>query len=408
MSCGDDLKTLLSRYVDGELSPEERARVDEHVAACVPCRDLLQLFQKNESLLSNALSTESFGNSVIETVISEIKREGVPAEAKPVEEAVEFSRFKPGLQLAAAALLLVGLVALLNHSHSHEMTALQAKLGQLATSQQELTLRLAGNQEEYTQVLRSMRIQDALRNAPEGWGLGYITPQHLVIRASFDPKLYGAFAIYRHAEGEADERFAKLNGARLESPEYIDASVKPGQAYVYKFRAYRSAREDDSVESLPMVLRVPRVQELAPEKGVRVQCVDIAVTHKLAKFVLTRVIDSHSISEEFLVKPGERLGELREVAGAGLVDFRTNLTLDRLEDGNQTLAVSYVRALLDSHGQPIMDSISKNGTVVVKTEQQDGVLSIRPNLRAFFRTAGAATADVDLWKGSWLQVRSQD
>ncbi|HVR84921.1 MAG TPA: hypothetical protein VMU54_11465, partial [Planctomycetota bacterium] len=62
----------------------------------------------------------------------------------------------------------------------------------------------------------------------------------------------------------------------------------------------------------------------------------------------------------------------------------------------------------DSNGQPIMDSISRNGTVVVKTEQQDGVLSIRPNLRAFFRTVGAATADVDLWKGSWLQVRAQD
>ena len=81
MPCGDEIKTLLSRYVDGELSPEERTRVDEHVAACTPCRELLQIFQKNESLLSNALSTESFGNAVIESVISEIKREGMPPEA---------------------------------------------------------------------------------------------------------------------------------------------------------------------------------------------------------------------------------------------------------------------------------------------------------------------------------------
>src|SRR5579864_556712 len=138
MPCGDDLKTLLSRYVDGELSPEERTRVDEHVVACVPCRDLLQLFQKNESLLSNALSTESFGNNVIEAVISEIKREGVPAEAKPVEEGLEFSRFKPVLQLAAAALLIVGLVALLSSSHSREMTALQARLDQMGKAHQDL------------------------------------------------------------------------------------------------------------------------------------------------------------------------------------------------------------------------------------------------------------------------------
>jgi len=408
MSCGDDLKTLLSRYVDGELSPEERTRVDEHVAACVACREMLQIFQKNESLLSNALSTESFGNTVIEAVLTEIKRDEVPAEAKAVEEAPEVSRFKPMLQLAAAVLLVVGLIVMLNGSHSRELSDLQARLNKVVGIQQELTLRLSTTQEESNQLFRSMRTQDALRYAPEGWGLGYITPQHLVVRASFDPKLYGAFALYRHAEGEADDRFVKLNGARLESPEYIDASVKPGQAYVYKFRAFRSTREDDFVESLPIIMRVPRVQELAPEKGIRVQCVDIAVTHKLAKFILNRVIDGHTVSEEFLVKPGERLGDVRDVAGVGTVDFRTNLTLDRLEDGNQTLAVSYVRALLDSNGQPIMESISKNGTVVVKTENQEGVLSIRPNLRAFFRTSGAATADVDLWKGSWMQVRAQD
>lgn len=406
MSCGDDLKTLLSRYVDGELSPEERTRADEHVAACVPCRELLQIFQKNESLLSNALSTESFGNNVIEAVISEIKREGVPTETSALEVPVEPARLKPWMQIAAAALFAVGLVVILNGSHSREMSDLQAKLNKLAGTTQDLTERLAVNQAESNRLLVSMRVEDALRRAPEGSGLAYITPQHLVVRASFDPKLYGAFAVYRHAEGESDDRFAKLHGARLESPEFIDVSVKPGQGYVYKFRAYRSAREEDFVESLPIIMRVPRVPELSPEKGIRIQCIDIAVTHKLAKFVLTRTVDGQPISEEFLVKPGERLGEIRELPGAGRVDFRTNLTLDRLEDGNQTLAVSYTRALLDSSGQPIMDSISKDGKVEVKTERVDGVLSIRPNLRAFFRTAGAAAADADLWKGSWMQARA--
>jgi len=44
----------------------------------------------------------------------------------------------------------------------------------------------------------------------------------------------------------------------------------------------------------------------------------------------------------------------------------------------------------------------------VKTEQMEGVLSIRPNFRSFFRSSGASTADVELWKGSWLQVRAQN
>src|SRR6266513_567109 len=122
MACGDDMKTLLSRHVDGELSAEERARVEEHVAACAPCRELLQLFQKNESILSNALSTESFGNAVIESVISEIKRDGQPIEARPVEEgATEWFRSRPILQLAAAALLVIGLVVVLNASHNRDL-----------------------------------------------------------------------------------------------------------------------------------------------------------------------------------------------------------------------------------------------------------------------------------------------
>ena len=409
MSCGDDLKTLLSRYVDGELGPEERTHVDEHVAACVPCRELLQIFQKNESLLSNALSTESFGNTVIENVINEIKRDGDPADAKPFVEVAEVSRFRAMAPLAAAALIAVGLVGILALSYNREMSSLQDRIGQMKAAQQDLSERMAANQAESNRLITSMRVEEALRRAPEGSALSaFITPQHLVVRASFDPKLYGAFSVYRHAEGEGDDKFAKLNTGRLDSPEFTDVTVKPAQGYVYKFRAYRSSREDDFVESLPIVMRVPRVQEVAPEKGVRVQCVDIAVTHKLAKFVLTRIVNGKAVNEEFLAKPGERLGEVRDLPGLGNVDFRTHLTLDRLEDGNQTLEVNYTRALLDSNGQPIMESISKDGKVEVKTERVDGVLSIRPNLRAFFRTVGAQSADVSLWKGSWIQVRAAE
>jgi hypothetical protein len=410
MACGDDLKTLLSRHVDGELSPEERARVEEHVAACAPCRELLQLFQKNESLLSNALSTESFGNTVIEAVISEIKREDQPLEAKPVEEgATEWFRARPVLQLAAAGLLVVGLVAVLSASHSRDLASLKAEIRNLSTQQQSHVEQVSRQSEEYEKLFLGMRSADAMRSAPNGGMLAYVaTPQHLVVRASFDLKLYGAFAIYRRVEGETNDKFTKMNSdRRLDSPEFIDTSVKPGSAYVYKFRAYRSIKDDDFVESLPVTMRVPRVQEFSPEKGIRVQCIEIGFSHKVAKFLLHRTIGGRTLTEEFVIKPGERLGEVRDLPGFGNVDFRTNLTLDLLEDGNQTLAVRYTKAVLDSNGKELIERF-KDGTVEVKTEEQDGVLSIRPNMRARFRTPGAATADVDIWKGSWIQVRTQD
>lgn len=410
MACGDDMKTLLSRLVDGELSAEERARVDEHVAACAPCRDLLQIFQKNESILSNALSTESFGNAVIESVIGEIKREGPPLEAKPIEDgAAEGSRIRPALQLAAAALLIVGLVAVLNSSHNRDMEKMQSQVKALSTRVQVQTEQSYRTNEEYERLIQSIRVEDALRNAPERRTLsGFLTPQHLIIRASFDLKLFGGYAVYRRGEGEPNGLFVRLGGERrLESPEYIDALVKPGTAYVYKFRAYRSAKDDDFVESLPITMRVPKIKEISLESGVRVQCVDIGYTHKVAKFQLHRLIDGKTVTEEFAIRPGERLGEIVDVPGFGRVDFRTNLTLDRLEDGNQTLAVKYTRAVLDDNGKEVFVRF-KDGTVEVKTEEVDGVLSIRPNLRAFFRTGATPAADVDLWKGSWIEVRSQD
>jgi hypothetical protein len=409
MACGDDLKNQLSRYVDGELSSEERARVDEHVAACAPCRELLQIFQKNESLLSNALSTESFGNAVIESVLSEIKREAQPIEARPVEEgATEWVRSRPLLPLAAAALLVVGLAVVLNASHNREIQKVNDQIATLTEKVRAAAETISKTAEEYERTIAGYRVEIAMKGAPERQPiLLYMAPQQLLVRASFDPKLYGAYDVLRRGEGQPNDQYVKLNDRRLESPEYFDSSVKPGAAYVYKFRAYRSGKNDDFVESLPVTMRLPRAQEYAVEKTIRVQCVEIAVTHKVAKFLLHRVVNGRTVSQEFVINPGDRLGELRQVAGLGNVDFRTNLTLEKLEDGNQTLPIRYTRAALDANGKEQIRSF-RDGTVELLTEEVDGVLSIRPNRRALFRTASAAQPDVDIWGGSWMQVRAQE
>jgi predicted anti-sigma-YlaC factor YlaD len=195
MACGDDLKNLLSRYVDGELSPEERARAEEHVAACVPCRELLQIFQKNESLLSNALSTESFGNTVIEGVISELKREAQPIEAKPIDEgASEWFRNRPTIALAAAALFVVGLVGILSVSHNRDIQKMQELVAGQTAKVQALTDTVSAVREELEKTLIASRIDDAMRHAPSGRTISaYISSaHHLVVRSSFDLKHFGS------------------------------------------------------------------------------------------------------------------------------------------------------------------------------------------------------------------------
>jgi len=404
MACGDDLRTQLSRYVDGELSVEERAHVDEHVAACAPCRELLQIFQKNESLLSNALATESFGNAVIESVISEIKKEAQPVDARPFEETT--FRYRPALALAAAALLVIGLIVVLNSSHNRDLQKTNDQLAILWDKMQIQAVAALKAAEDQERLIASLRSESALRGAQErSTILGTIAPQSILVRSSFDPKIYGSYDVLRRNEGEANDQFKKLNvDRRLESPEYFDSSVKSGGAYVYKFRAYRSAKPDDFIESIPITMRMARMPEYAAEKSIRVQCIDIAVTHKVAKFQLHRIVNGRPVSEEFVVKPGDRLGDRREIPGFGIVDFRTNLTLDKMEDGNQTMPIRYTRALLDANGKEVIERF-KDGTVEVKTIEEEGVLSIRPNLRALFRGAGDI---VDLWKGSWFLVRAQE
>ncbi len=409
MACGDDMKTLLSRYVDGELAPEERARCEDHVSACGPCRELLQIFQKNESLLSNALSTESFGNTVIESVMSEIKREALPMEAKPVEEgATEWLRSRPILPLAAAALFVVALIVVLSTSHNRDLDKLTVHMTKLSETVNNQNILIGRMHEEAEKAVVASRVDDATRHEQPRRIFAYVAAQHLVVRASFDLKEYGSFAVFRRVEGEANDQFKKMNGERrLETPEYFDTSVKAGQAYVYKFRAYRTTKDDDYAESLPVTMRMPRAQEPAPDRSIRVQCLDIGVNYKVAKFLLHRQVNGKTLTAEFAIKPGDKLGEIVDIPGTGNVDFRTSLTLDRLEPGNQTLAVSYTKAMLDATGKEIIKRF-KDGTVEVETEQVEGVLSIRPNFRAYFRTSGIGAADVELWKGSSLFARSQD
>jgi len=251
-----------------------------------------------------------------------------------------------------------------------------------------------------------MRVESAMRGAPERQPIsGFLTPHQLLVRASFDPKLYGSYDVLRRGEGQPNDQYVKLNDRRLESPEFVDSGVKPGYAYVYKFRAYRSAKNDEFTDSFPITMRMARAPEVATEMSIRVHCIEIGASHKVAKFLLHRVINGKTVAEEFVLHPGERLGELRNLAGVGLVDFRTNLTLEKLEDANQSLAVRFTRAVLDAHGKEQIKEF-KDGSVEIVTEETEAVLSSRPNLRALFRMPGAAQADVDLWRGSWMQVRA--
>jgi predicted anti-sigma-YlaC factor YlaD len=64
----------LSDYLDGELQPEERARIEEHVHWCPECRRMLQSLRRTvEGLMGLRVAAPE---SIAPDVIERLRREG--------------------------------------------------------------------------------------------------------------------------------------------------------------------------------------------------------------------------------------------------------------------------------------------------------------------------------------------
>ncbi|MDQ7780899.1 MAG: zf-HC2 domain-containing protein [Planctomycetota bacterium] len=72
MSC-EGMGPLLSRYADNEVSPDERTRVDLHVASCRECREELNIFRANERLVSEALAAGLSAESLVVETLRELE-----------------------------------------------------------------------------------------------------------------------------------------------------------------------------------------------------------------------------------------------------------------------------------------------------------------------------------------------
>jgi hypothetical protein len=421
MSCSEEFEVLLSRFVDGELSSDERIRIEEHLSGCEACRQLLSIFQKNENLLGGALSSEAFGYNVVESVLTQIKKES-PPEARPVEEGpMDWVRSRPWVQLAAAAVLVIGLFGVQSASHNAQLremgeslkkqqdalatqaqATLEAKSALQAQMQQSRAL-----SEQYSELLRTNDVREAFQRASPGI-YGYVEPEHyLVVMARFDGKDFSSYNVYRRLESEKATAFAKINKESLGRPEFVDRSAKPGQTYVYKFEAVRPTGE--TVDSVPITMRLSPIGGLSPEQSVRVHCEECGKQKDNAIFQLERLVSGRPVSERFYVKLNERVGGIREVPGVGKVDFTTDLMLTKIEEGTQFTTVSYTRPVLDDQGNPIIEKIV-DGSFKPVTKRDDISVGSRENLRAYFRPVGTSNASLDdfLWKDGWMRVRAHD
>src|SRR5688572_14994876 len=120
MLCTEEMGTLLCRYVDGELADKARKGLEGHLETCASCRDVLNLFQRNDNVLNNALVGEAFGAQTVDAVMTEIRRleepmvvapavddDPIPAAPITMRQVVHVTKMWP---FAAAAALMIACV----------------------------------------------------------------------------------------------------------------------------------------------------------------------------------------------------------------------------------------------------------------------------------------------------------
>ena len=104
----ETIQDLLSSYLDGDLSPDERQQVDAHLAECEACREELALLELTLAALHDLPELEApagFADAVMDRVEAESG-----AEVVPITRARRKVPVWAPVALAAAACLMVGLV----------------------------------------------------------------------------------------------------------------------------------------------------------------------------------------------------------------------------------------------------------------------------------------------------------
>lgn len=107
--------TLLNRFFDEELAPDEHARVTKHLKDCPSCQEALRDYQVISTTLKIGLANEVSRakiEQVEETVLDLIQRKRVPWWMRPTDL---FATWKVYIPVTAMATLLVLFFTLVRH-----------------------------------------------------------------------------------------------------------------------------------------------------------------------------------------------------------------------------------------------------------------------------------------------------
>lgn len=324
---------LISKYIDNETTLGEREMVEKHLGACASCRDVVQIFRKNDELLKSALNVEIYGNQIVEKVMDRI--EG-PRRRWRIREIVRL----PYLAGAAAALAIFGLAAVVVVQHSL-LSDMTARFDHLSSH----VIALDGMRDDMIKTRKDVINQLAMREAihkfeqdPGTGVLASVLSGHVHLSIKLGLESIDKYQVFRRLTGSANwgEPIATTINR-----EYTDKAVEADRTYEYRVVALNTngiAVRDAIVKvTVPPELAALKVEDLS--NFLKVSC--LTVENQVATVIVQRQINGQLRQQTYQIKASQELGSrVPDLAGTQTIDFRTGYTLVAIIDEDQTIGVT--------------------------------------------------------------------
>ncbi|GEM_PF-6169022 len=395
MPC-EHMGVLLSRYVDGEASAEDRRVVDGHVRECAECRKELEVFSRNEALLGKAFSEEVAGEAFIADVLA--KAGLVPSRPGPLRRRLTRAAAVIADFLAvparAAATVLVALSALLAwNSHAvHQQNQGLIEDINIALRQIQESNREKG---ELVDILRRMKSTieqaaakpanpppDDVARDPESAPLPAVVvndppraeqpePKH-ELKALLPTDFFHSVSAFSSVEGvflrwetktpsgkvafdvfRQDLPGSEFHGPLNKSPilrqfAYLDEGARPASTYAYQIVAVPETGEPEKSRAI----------EIHTLGDIRIQNNGVMSTGAVSRSLIDvqRYVDGRWVSSIFQVAEGQPIGGpqyCKETKGE--VDFTTGCVLRGITEEEREVRRLVSVAALDAEGNPLLN-----------------------------------------------------
>jgi len=430
MSC-EKIGPLISRVLDGEGSAEDQRRVAEHVRACTPCRREMELLQRNEDLVAEAVSGAAFQDDIVRHVLPRLSAGPLSRPRYlPLGTAgswvVRFTS-SPGAVAAAILLACAGFFAYqsielhrilaetslrfpqpqpVDHRVVEQYAEISRQYARLAEKlaeslghvrRPEIPVQVAQSTEPQRQEPQAAANEQILvpsataNSAPDADVVveATVVDEGIQLEVNVAEAVKPtAFLLYRRAAEEPE--FAKPIQLNLSEPVFVDRNLKPKTRYVYKVAAVGTAGRPN-VESGEVALQ-------SPAGDLKVQFIGIGVAAgtepQEARLRVCKWVEDGWRDQTFVVQRGGTIGKKAfDVELGKEVDFDTGWTLENVAVRGQTRLSEDVNQFeFGPDGKPVIDLLT--GTQVRKRVRKEWVQNV-----PWVELSDQTNKSKALWKG---------